>query len=362
GAGAASLAAGSGGAAGMAGAAGAAAMPGVRWVGRVDARDPSAVKLAWQGAGLIATVAGSDIAVKLRTEGTDLVFFVSVIDGTAKRFEVRAGGDRSVILGSSLGSGEHRVELYRDTEGMYGVSTFLGFTSGTVKAPPVSGGRVIEVIGDSISGGYGNLGSEPHPNWTANPACGWTAANSTWYDTYASIAGRALAAEVSTIARSGWGMYRDGDGDTSGVLSALYDHVLGSSAQPVFAFEPKASAVVINLGTNDWSKGDPGKPYEDAYIAFLTRVRSKYPNAYVFLTIGSMLGEPQLGQVVARLKAVVAARNAAGDDKLVAFDMGTQPLGNNGETPTGCDWHPNVADHMRMAEILKAQLEAKLGW
>jgi hypothetical protein len=221
---------------------------------------------------------------------------------------------------------------------------------------------VIEVVGDSISGGYGNLGSEPHPNWTANPACGWTAANSSWYLTYASVAGHALDAEVSTVARSGWGMYRDADGDTNGVLSALYDHAIGTAAQPSFGFEPKADAVVINLGTNDWSKGDPGKPYEDAYVEFVEHVRSKYPDAYLFLTIGSMLGQPQLGQVDTRLQAVVAARAAAGDDKLVTFDLGTQPLGNDGETPTGCDWHPNVVDHARMAEVLKAQLKSKLGW
>jgi hypothetical protein len=82
----------------------------------------------------------------------------------------------------------------------------------------------------------------------------------------------------------------------------------------------------------------------------------------LFLTIGSMLGQPQLGQVDTQLQSVVAARAAAGDGKLVAFDMGTQPLGDNGETPTGCDWHPNVADHARMAEILKTQLKSKLGW
>jgi hypothetical protein len=352
-----------GGAGGAAGNAGNPGAPGVRWVGRVDTSNPDAIEFSWQGAGFVATVQGSAIAVKLRTEGTDTVFFQPVIDGTTTtRFEVKSGGDRTVMLGSGLADKDHRVELYRDTEGLYGVSTFLGFTSGTLKAAPASSGRVIEVVGDSISGGYGNLGSEPHPNWTANPACGWTAANSSWYRTYASVAGHALDADVSTIARSGWGMYRDASGDTNGVLSALYDHRFGSAAQPAFDFEPKASAVVINLGTNDWAKGDPGKPYEDAYVDFVEHVRGKYPAAFIFLTIGSMVSQPALGQVDARLQAVVAARAAAGDEKLVAFDMGTQPLGDNGETPTGCDWHPNVADHARMAGILEAQLKAKLGW
>lgn len=375
-AGGAAGAAGSGGA-GQSGSSGAAAgasaaagsggegAPAVRWVGRVDASDPAAVKFSWQGAGFVARVHGTSIAVKLRTEGTDSVFFQAVIDGkAAPRAEVKSGADRTLMLGDGLSDTTHDVELYRDTEGMYGVSTFTGFASGTLKAPAASSGRSIEVVGDSISAGYGNLGSESHPapNWTADPACHWTAANSSWYQTYASVAGHALDADVSTVARSGWGMYRDNGGSTAGVLPSVYDQTLGSAADPKFGFEPKASAVIVNLGTNDWAQGDPGKPYEDAYASFLANVRTRYPNAFIFITIGSMLSNPALGQVDMRLQAVVAARAAAGDDKVTTFDIGTQPLGDDGKTPTGCDWHPNVADHARMAAILQAKLKEKLGW
>jgi lysophospholipase L1-like esterase len=254
------------------------------------------------------------------------------------------------------------VELYRDTEGMYGLSTFLGFTSGTVKGAPAASGRLIEVVGDSISAGYGDLGSEPHPNWVASPACHWTADNSTWYLSYAAVAGHALNAEVSTIARSGWGMYRDNSGSTTGVLSSVYANALGTDNTAVWGFVPKASVVVINLGTNDWATGDPGTPYETAYKSFITKVRSHYPDAWIFLTIGSMLGDPALSQVKTRLANVVAAFTATGDQKLATFDLGTQNMGADGSVPTGCDWHPNVADHLRMAGILQLQLSAKLGW
>jgi lysophospholipase L1-like esterase len=336
---------------------------GPRWVGRVDATDPNAVRFAWQGAGLVATVNGASIAVKLRTEGTSTVYFQPVIDGKmATRFKVDSGADQTVTLASGLAAADHVVELYRDTEGMYGLSTFLGFTSGTVKGAPAASGRLIEVVGDSISAGYGDLGSEPHPNWVANPACHWTADNSTWYQTYAAVAGHALNAEVSTIARSGWGMYRDSTGDTSGVLSSVYANALGTDNTAVWGFVPKASVVVINLGTNDWGTGDPGTPYETAYKSFITTIRSHYPDAWIFLTIGSMLSDPALSQVKTRLANVVAAFTATGDQKLATFDLGTQNMGADGSVPTGCDWHPNVADHLRMAGILQLQLSAKLGW
>jgi len=73
---------------------------GPRWVGRVDATDPKAVRFAWQGAGFIATVNGGSIAVKLRTEGTPTVYFQPVIDGKmATRFKVDTGADQTVDLG-----------------------------------------------------------------------------------------------------------------------------------------------------------------------------------------------------------------------------------------------------------------------
>ena len=337
---------------------------GLRWVGRVDATSPDAAKFAWQGAGFVATVTGTSVAVKLRTEGTSTVFFQPVIDGIpGTRFKVDSGSDQTVTLGSSLSATDHLVELYRETEGMYGVSTFLGFTSGTVKGAPAASGRMIEVVGDSISAGYGNLGSEPHPNWVANPACHWTADNSSWYLTYAAVAGHALNAEVSTIARSGWGMYRDLDGNTTGVLSSIYDNSLGTSSTAAWSFVSKASVVVLNLGTNDWAKGDPGTPYETAYVSFIAKLRSHYPDAWIFLTIGSMLSDPALTQVKTRLSSVVSSvQVATGDQKITTFDLGVQNTGSDGTGPTGCDWHPNVTDHKRMAGILQQQLSTKLGW
>ncbi|MCG6927005.1 MAG: GDSL-type esterase/lipase family protein [Acidobacteria bacterium] len=333
---------------------------GLRWVGRVDATDPGAVRFAWQGAGFVAAMAGPTVSVNLRTSGATTVFFQPVVDGLpGDRFEVTQGGVQTVTLASGLSSGDHVIELYRETEGMYGVSTFLGFAEGTVTGAPATSGRIVEVVGDSISAGYGNLGVEPHPGWVANPACHWTADNSSWFQTYAAVAGRAFGADVSTVARSGWGMSRDRDGSTSGVLSSVYGNAVGTEDTTPWSFAPEASVVIVNLGTNDISPGDPGTAYETAYISFLQDVRSRYPEAWIFATIGSMLGGSELDTINAHLANVVAA---LGDDRVVTFDLGTQEMGSNGEIPTGCDWHPNVVDNARMAEIIKARLQTHLGW
>lgn len=336
----------------------------VRWVGRVDTSDPDAIRFAWQGSGFIAYVSGDEVAVTLRTEGTDTVYFQPVVDGVAgERFNVDQGADRTITLATNLGAGMHVVELYRETEGYYGVSTFLGFASGNPMGAPPSSGRMLEVVGDSISAGYGNLGVELHPDWVANPACHWTAENSSWYLTYAALAGRALGADVSTIARSGFGMYRDLAGNTQGVLSSVYHNTLGFESDPPWSFEAQVDAVVINLGTNDWSGGgDPGMAYETAYLEFIAELRSLYPEAWIFLSIGSMLNEPDLSQVTAHLDNIVAQVQSDGDQQISAFDFGSQDLGPDGSIPSGCDWHPSAQEHARMAGVLEGELKSKLGW
>jgi lysophospholipase L1-like esterase len=334
-----------------------------RWVGRVDTKDPSAIKFSWQGAGFVAKMSGSTIVVKLRSEGTSTIYFQPVIDGVKRnRFKVDTGSDQNVTIASGLSVGEHLVELYRETEGMYGTSTFLGFVSGAVTGVPVANGRIIEAVGDSISAGYGNLGSEPHPDWVADPACHWTAENSSWYATYAAVAGRAFNAEVSTVARSGWGACRGADKSADTILANIYENAFGADNSTKWTFNKPASVVVINLGTNDWAKGDPGTQFETAYVKLVNLVRSHNPDAWIFLTIGSMLAETELGQVKGRLVTIVKTVNDSGDKRVSTFDMGMQELGPEGLVPTGCDWHPNAADDARMAGILQQQITSKLGW
>jgi hypothetical protein len=343
---------GTGGATGGSG--GATGQPGVRWVGRVDASNAAAVKFAWSGTGLVARVQGTKVSVRLQTEGaTSSAFYQPVIDGAVKpRFQVATGAAQTVVLADNLAAAEHTVELYRESEGYYGNSVFLGFVDGVLLAPPAAPKHLIEIIGDSISAGYGNLGSEVHPPYTSS--CTFSLETESAYLAYSSVLGRSLDAEVSIIARSGWGMYRDYGGSTANVLSSIYENTLGHVATPRYTFARQVDAVLVNLGTNDSSQSDPGTPYEDAYVAFLRTVRSHYASAWIFLTIGPMTTDPMLGTMRTHIDHVVTRM---ADSKIVSVRVDPQ----DGST-TGCDFHPNVATDQKMAAALKTALQAKLGW
>lgn len=340
---------------------------GVRWVGRVDISNSAEPRFSWSGSGFVATVNGDTISVKLRSDGdAQPIFFQPVIDNLLKpRVSVAvADGVKTVTLGTGLGATDHKVELYRETEGKPGfaTSTFLGFASGTLKAPPNYSGRLIEIVGDSISAGYGSLGEEDHPpnNQPQTKKCGFTTETEGAFVTYGAVAARAAGADASILAGSGWGIYSDNQGNVQNVMPNLHARTLGASATPAWSFSAKPQVVVINLGTNDFSANMSlgSQPFSDAYNAFLTTVRGKYPDAVIFCAVGSMLYSTGLTNATSYIKAIVAARNTAGDMKVKFLDLGSQDSSKG----TGCDWHPNATEQKRMADILSKELKAAVGW
>jgi lysophospholipase L1-like esterase len=327
---------------------------GPRWLGRVDASDPSAVRFAWSASGLAATVTGSTISVSLATEvpggGTGPVFFQPVIDGVVgARFSVSSAAQTTVVLGSGLPAGPHAVELYRDTEaeieGVLYVSIFYGFVDGQVVGAPPPKGRLIEIVGDSISCGYGNLCSGPDPFSVDTEAA---------YQAYGPQLARILTADVSIVAHSGWGVYQDLSGNTANVMPAVYGNTLGTAPSPLWDFSAQPDAVVINLGTNDSAQGDPGTPYETAYLAFLQTVRAHNPNAWIFLTIGPMTSDPELTKLRNHIANVI---RAFGDSRVAQINLATQNTAS-----VGCDYHPTVDEDKTMAMALSPTIRAKLGW
>ena len=189
--------------------------------------------------------------------------FKTVVDGAPQpRFTAaEPGPTRSP---SNLAAGAHTVELYRQTEGPQGETRLMRLTigDGTLMDPPAGASRLIEVIGDSITCGYGILGTN------GDADCFPTESH---WDTYAAIAGRALGAEVSTIAASGRGIVRNYGGDTTGTMPMLYARAVTNLARPAWDFHVEPQAVVINLGTNDISnsKGDPVTAFRDTYRTLL---------------------------------------------------------------------------------------------
>jgi lysophospholipase L1-like esterase len=326
---------------------------GVRWFGRVDVTsNPAQPRFAWSGTGFAAKFSGTALSAELAISGTAQIF-KTVVDGAPQAPFTATGGQATYPLASGLAAGTHTVEVYRQTEGPQGDSRLVTLTvaDGTLMDPPAGANRLIEVIGDSITCGYGNLGA------LADMDCFPTESH---WDTYEAIAARALGAEVSTIAASGKGIIRNYGGDTAGTMPMLYPRTVSNTATPVWDFHVEPQAVVINLGTNDISagKGDPGDAFRDTYVTLLATIRAYYPHAFIICIIAPLLNGSELTTIGGHIKDAVDARNAAGDTNVEFFSS----IPAQTSDKFACQYHPNVAENMLMADMLAGELRAKLGW
>jgi len=326
---------------------------GVRWVGRVDVTtDAAHPRFAWSGTGFVAKFMGTSLTAQLAISGSPQIF-KAVIDGTPQApFTAAANTSMMWPLAMGLTSDVHTVELYRQTEGPQGQTQLMALTTdGTLMDPPPGPGKLIELVGDSITCGYGDLGK------LGDADCYPTESH---WDTYEAVAARMLGAEVSTIAASGRGIIRNYGGDTTGTMPMLYPLTLTNLSTPVWDFHIEPQAVVINLGTNDISnnKGDPGDAFRDTYVDLMTTIRTNYPDAWIIGIIGPLLSGTDLTTIQGHIKDAVDIRTAAGDSKVEFFDM----IQAQTSDKFACQYHPNVAENMIMATQLAGELSAKLGW
>lgn len=324
--------------------------PSVRLIGRFDTTDPAAPKFAWSGSAMHARFSGTGVKVKISGSPNQ---FAYVIDGAAPKVLKTMSGTTTYTLATALKAGEHEIYVHRRTEAFFGDNQFLGFEfdGGALLPPSPVKTRRIEVIGDSITAGYGNEGT--------TATCMFTADTENHYATYAAIASRNLDAELHVQAWSGIGMIRDYGGSTTDQMPVRWLRTLPSSGSSTWdASKYQPHAVIINLGTNDFAKGDPGKPFETAYLEFVKKLRTAYPSAWIFPALGSMLSGGNLTTAKTYLNNVINARKSDGDTKLALIEFATQ-LASDG---FGCDYHPNLTTHTKMATVLEAALKAKLGW
>ncbi|QYR23951.1 GDSL family lipase [Paenibacillus sp. sptzw28] len=222
----------------------------------------------------------------------------------------------------------------------------------------------IEIIGDSITTGYG-VDDVSMMNW-------YSTAKQDVTKTYAYKTAAALQADHSIVAYSGHGIVSgytgDGVKNTGLLVPNIYEIIARSAGRIDGNLDVNNSPwdfnkfvpdlIVINLGTNDYSytKDDPVKQaeYRDAYVEFLKQVRSRNANAHLMCTLGIM-GDDLYPMVE---QAVAAYSNETGDTNISAMKFDVQLW----EDGFGADWHPSEATHTKAANKLIANIKAVMGW
>jgi hypothetical protein len=185
------------------------------------------------------------------------------------------------------------------------------------------------------------------------------------YMSYGPRVARDLGANFLLSSVSGIGVYRTWNREGPS-MPQVYEktdfQINGTDNWDFTTYHP--DIVSIALGTNDLSQGDgktPRKPFDPElfntnFVKFVQLVKSKYPKARIALLSSPMLK----GTARTALETCLASIKTSIDslykkDKPVEIFL-FQPMEAH-----GCSGHPDVADHLILAEALKPFFRKLLG-
>ena len=367
------------------------------YMGRIDDSDPAKPKFWAPGVVISARFTGTSVTVKLQDSFKGQNYYEVVIDRDPKQtfiFQPKTS-TTSYVAFTNLCFGEHLVEFAKRTETSGGSAVFLGFEVGGVPLPaPAQPTRKIEVIGDSITAGSGVEPGQDQVN------CNSGNASANAYLSYGAVLGRNLDAQYVITAAGGRGVMENYECGSADTLPAGYDHWdqrdLTSGLWDHTKYVP--DAVIIGLGTNDFSPDSCNKPpiseacdpnkfnkLIDTFEAFVTKLRGYYPNAHIFITSSPMLADgwptpvavgdagatcaytSRTSQIQAITAVVEHFNVVAGDAKVHLITSIPKGLGR------GCGTHPNTSEHAEIggtpdnfnpkaADMLLNPVKTIMGW
>lgn len=261
------------------------------------------------------------------------------------------------------------ITIMKYSEAAFGLCgiRYIEVDSDNLLPAPARKNRRMEIIGDSITCGYGVEAPDeltPFHTETENPA-----------KSYSLLTAGALEAEVNLVCWSGNGIiskYVEESATeplTDCLMPRLYQYTDVSGSQRILGenislwerwdferFIP--DIIIINLGTNDcsWCKDirERKDHFREEYIRFLGYVRAHNSRAEILCVLGTM-DQRLLGE----LEEAVTLFRERNKDRAVHF------LALPAQDPKdgyGADWHPCPYTQKVTAELVVGEVRKIMGW
>ncbi len=318
-----------------------------RHIGRFLLEEGVGMSCEWPGSAIQFRTKGKTASVRMKASTTNDRWQVD-IDGKPTQILKLDPNQENYSIDLPSDS-PHLVTLVRRTECFAGATNVRGVSAGQADPPPYPE-RQIEIVGDSISAGYGVDGKTKEEHFSPD--------TSNAYMTYGWIAARQLKADCTIVAWSGRKMWPDN------TVPEIYDYALPNEkkGQSEQLDNPNMDAVLVNLATNDFGQGIPDKfKWCNSYAAFVKKLRTRFPKAHIYLATGSMMTDswPPEKKHLSTLKGYLdSILKQLNDPKVHRIDFDPQ-LESDG---IGADWHPNQVTQTKMGNTFAAALKKDLGW
>lgn len=233
--------------------------------------------------------------------------------------------------------------------------------------PPTACERKMEIIGDSITCGYGVEAEnelQPFHTATENPT-----------KSYSLLTAKNLGAEVNLVSWSGNGIVSGYVEETATepsdkwLMPEVYRYTDISGSEKLFGEDESRwekwdfsrfvpDIILINLGTNDcsWCKDiqERKNDYRDRYVEFLKYIRENNPGAEILCMLGTMDQ-----RVLKELEEAVKIFKTTQKDEKVHF-LSLPP--QNPEDGYGADWHPCEFTQKKTAELVVREIKSIMNW
>jgi lysophospholipase L1-like esterase len=310
------------------------------WTGRFDPAALPGAKFGWQLTRLSGRFTGPKLSLWF-SEVTDRNYFEVVVDGRSRLLELLATSPRSVTIADDLGDGDHRLEIVKRSEGLFGSATLagLGLAPGERWLEPgPRPARRLEFYGDSITAGACNedIGADQYDTLaTHDPNL-----------SYGAIAARRLGAEIVNLGVSGTGLTCSWNPI---LMPDVWDRAAPAIEAPRIAPDRNPDVVVVNLGQNDFgfaqSQGRPFDPdYGPRLRALVLGLRARYPGAWIVGALGGMTGWREC-EPLRRLWTETFNGLGAADGRVLSFFF-----------EAASSAHPRVDVHALLAQQLSSYL------
>lgn len=329
----------------------------ILWYGRTEAYKDGSVGFDYTASGFEVKFRGSRLEMNFTsTEYADeirRVCLTVITDGEDYRTApVYALDEENKTLVVEAEEGEHAVRVLKRSEASQSRVRLASLSSdGVFLRADERSERFIEIYGDSITCGYGNVDSVQTDDFSTRTEDGLA--------TYGFIAAQTLGAECSILAGSGMAVCRNIWGSELKIPDLLARRSYYDPSEYESGRIPQV--VVINGGANDNTyisqaagaeKEARKRAFIEAYAAFLSALRARYPGVKI-ICCTNMLNEGETMEYLIGL----AINEAGYDEDLVLLSLPSY-VGDG----VGASGHPTYITHEKAAEALANKIKEEMDW